>query len=157
MPLTHLPYNLPGKAYRSPMPFSAFDPYNEVFPAYLEQDISTVVLFPDDAECLVRSGRDLRKFYEQEGIQVLHLPTGDFHAPKIKALRQIVEEAYALLNKGNNIAVHCYAGIGRTGTFAACLARRVFGFSGEMAIEWTRKIIPGAIEVEEQAETVLIY
>jgi len=45
--------------------------------------------------------------------------------------------------------------VGRTGLFAACLARRVLGLSGEDAIRWVRRFIPEAVETSEQWQMVI--
>jgi hypothetical protein len=44
--------------------------------------------------------------------------------------------------------------VGRTGTFAACLARIVFGMDGDSAIAWVRQFVPTAVENILQAQFV---
>ena len=156
-PLIELPFGLPGRVFRSPMPFRAGDTQGDVFRQYLEQQISVVVVLVDDSECLARSGRNLRKFYESGGMEVIHLPIPDFDVPTQEALSAAVEAAQARARVGKNLAVHCYAGYGRTGMFLACMARRVLGMSPYEAIEWVRSYVPTAIEVPEQVEVVKAF
>jgi protein-tyrosine phosphatase len=111
----------------------------------------------DDAECLARSGRHLRQFYESNGLEVIHLPIPDFDVPTQEALSTAIETTLARLRDGKNIAVHCYAGYGRTGMFLACMARRVWGMPAMEAIEWVRSYIPAAVEVPEQVEVVKAF
>jgi protein-tyrosine phosphatase len=155
--LIELPYSLPGRIFRSPMPFRAGDTQGEIFRQYTEQQISVVVLLVDDGECLSRSGRHLRLFYQSNGLEVVHLPIPDFDVPTQAALSVAVEAALNYARAGKNLAVHCYAGYGRTGMFLACLARRVLGMSANEAIEWVRSYIPSAIEVPEQVDVVKAF
>jgi protein-tyrosine phosphatase len=156
-PLIELPFGLPGRIYRSPMPFRAGDGQGEVFRQYMEKQVSVVVVLVDDAECLARSGRLLRLFYNSNGLEVIHLPIPDFDVPSQEALSAAVKAAQARASSGKNLAVHCYAGYGRTGMFLACMARRVLGMSPYEAIEWVRSYVPTAIEVPEQVEVVKAF
>ncbi len=149
-----LPFGLPGRIYRSPMPFRDRDPNGEIFQQYLEKRIMAVVVLVDDAESLARSGLDLRAIYENNGMEVIHLPITDFAVPAREALVGAVDAALERARAGKNVAVHCYAGIGRTGMFMACLARRVFGMPASQAIEWVRSFISSAVEVPEQVQIV---
>jgi protein-tyrosine phosphatase len=153
-PLIEMPFGLPGRVYRSPMPFRAGDTQGEIFRQYLEQQVSVVVILVDDAECLARSGRHLRLFYENNGLEVIHLPIPDFDVPTQETLSAAIETTLSRAHAGKNIAVHCYAGYGRTGMFLACMARRVLGLSADEAIEWVRSYVPSAIEVPEQIQVV---
>jgi protein-tyrosine phosphatase len=156
-PLIELPYGLPGRIFRSPMPFRAGDTQGEIFRQYIELQVSVVVLLVDDAECLARSGKHLRLFYENNGLEVIHLPIPDFDVPTQAALSAAIDAALDRANAGKNLAVHCYAGYGRTGMFLACVARRVLGMPASEAIEWVRSYIPSAIEVPEQVDVVKAF
>ena len=50
--LIELPFSLPGKIFRSPMPFSRFDK-QEVWPSYVEEEIGLVVILTEQQEYLV--------------------------------------------------------------------------------------------------------
>ncbi len=152
--LTEIPFDLPGKVYRSPMPFSRNDPRGSCFLGYQEAGVTVIVLLVPDQDCLVGTGRDLRSFYRQENMKVIHLPIEDFGAPALPDLRQAVETAIQHLEEGHHLAVHCYAGIGRTGLFLACLARRLLNLEAPEAIEWVRRYVPGAVERPAQVQLV---
>ena len=81
------------------------------------------------------------------------VPFGDFD-PEGSALLEFIKQKVSVV-AGENIAIHCHAGIGRTGLFAAFLARQALGLSGEEAIEWVRNFIPGAREIGSQRRMIL--
>ena len=50
------------------------------------------------------------------GFNVLHSPVSDFLAPSLDQLSKIVQWIESEIAAGRKVLVHCYAGIGRTGT-----------------------------------------
>ncbi len=153
--LTDLPFGFPGKIFRSPMPFSPFDPAGVVWGLYGQKGVGVVVVLAEKQEYLVQARRDLVAFYHAAGLGVVHLPIPDFHPPQSvgdfnSALHQTMKEA----QRGKHVAVHCMAGVGRTGLFLSCLAKARFGFNGAEAVEWVRKYIPHAVESELQQRFV---
>lgn len=156
MPLTELPFNLPGKVFRSPMPFSYFDRGNDTFALMKANKVDHIVMLTDDEEALENSGLDLRTFYREAGMEVMQQGIVDFSTPSdTQAFSQAVDEAVRLAKDGKNVAIHCYAGIGRTGMFAALMARRLLGTGGDEAIAWVRKYVPEAVQTTEQRQVVL--
>jgi len=90
---------------------------------------------------------------KKAGIRSSHYPVKDFHAPTVDQLNQFCVTADKEINGGGRVAVHCYAGKGRTGTFLA--AYFVYkGAGAEGSIELIRKLRPGSIETEEQEDSV---
>jgi len=137
------------------MPFSDFDPTGESWDAYRNLQVDTVVVLAEREETLARTGMDLFEFYRGQGLKVLHVPIRDHASPAdAAALSAAVDHALERARCGSNLAVHCYAGIGRTGVFLALLARRALGLKGEEAITWVRRWIPGALETPGQQEFV---
>ena len=154
MDMTFLPLGLPGNIYRSPMPFGQYDPLGLVYQGFWKNDIQTVVLLVPDAECWVYAGQDLRARYQRDGLTVVHLPMKDYRGAEYPKLRAAVDETLRLAREGNNIVMHCHAGLGRTGLFAACLAIRQLGLCGGDAIEWIRDLVPGSVESDEQEKII---
>jgi protein-tyrosine phosphatase len=148
--LTRLPFGFPGQIYRSPMPYGVFDPERSVLGLYQKAGVAVVVMLVSDAEAREKTGRDLRRVYTENGMTVIYLPIPDFDIPASDALLSGLDKIQAEAQAGRNVAVHCNAGIGRTGLVIACLARQVFGMPGEQAISWVQQYIEHAVESEIQ-------
>jgi protein-tyrosine phosphatase len=155
MSLTKLPFNLQGNIFRSPMPFGDHDTSGEAFYKFKQENISVIVLLAEDEECLRKARCNLREFYIQEGFQVIYFPITDFGVPSKDNIEHFALKTIECARKGNNIVIHCSAGIGRTGLFAAYLAKQVFDLPGKEAIIWVRKYIDGAVETDEQKQLII--
>ena len=139
------------------MPFSQFDRQN-VWPSYLEEGIDLVVILTEKQEYLVYANKDLPAFYGSMGLDVDHIPVPDFGIPEDLDLWQAgLERVIGAAQSGKNVAVHCLAGIGRTGTFLACLAKENLELDGKEAISWVRESVPGAMENSYQEDFVINY
>lgn len=152
--LVPIPLGLSGQVYRSPMPFAAFDDGKTTFSEYLDAKINTVVMLTEVGEDLRHAGKDLAQTYADHQIETVRFPITDFDTPEDhSSLLDTLDEVLQRAERGENIAVHCFAGRGRTGLFIALLARKVLNLEGQEAIDWVRKIFP-AIETQEQEQLV---
>ncbi len=157
MVLTELPLHLPGRLYRCPMPFSEFDREGLLIDLFTLNKISLVIVLAEAQECLDAARCDLIGLYRSRNLEVIHLPMRNFTAGRGEPIRPYVQRVHAELQAGRHVAIHCRAGMGRTGMFAACLAREVLGFSGNEAIGWIRRLVPGAVETRGQEDLVRAY
>ena len=90
------------------------------------------------------------------GLSVLHLPVVDMTAPSQDQLGEAVRFLHATVEGGGKAAVHCVAGLGRTGTvLAAWLVAR--GADAEEAIHRVRAERPGSLETAEQEHAVHLF
>lgn len=84
------------------------------------------------------------------GLRNVHLPIFDREAPSLRQTYMLLRRMQALMDEGQIVAVHCKAGIGRTGTVLAAWMIREGGISASSALERLRKINPAYVQTEVQ-------
>ena len=57
----------------------------------------------------------------EQGIELISHPIKDMNLPVQPAYTEFIVGLFQLLQKGANVAIHCRAGIGRTGLTSCCL------------------------------------
>jgi atypical dual specificity phosphatase len=93
----------------------------------------------------------------RHGLKNLHLPIYDREAPTIRQVYMLVRRIQVLLDEGQIIAVHCKAGIGRTGTVLAAWLIREGGLSADAAIKRLRMIKPTYVQSEVQEQFLELF
>ena len=88
-----------------------------------------------------------RSAFLQAGFQHHDMPFSDGSPPSARILERFLEVMDA---SSGAVAVHCKAGLGRTGTLAAAYIMRNFGFSAREAMAWVRIVRPGSIVGPQQ-------
>lgn len=82
-------------------------------------------------------------------IRSIHFPILDMDVPSCEEARQLAQEVDGLIALGSVVAMHCRAGLGRTGTMLA--AQLVWGGeSARSAIERVRRLNPRCIQSDTQ-------
>jgi atypical dual specificity phosphatase len=87
------------------------------------------------------------------GLTSLHIPIPDFSTPTPAQIEQAIGAIDAARARDERVAVHCGAGLGRTGTVLACYLVSQ-GQTAHTAIQRVRELRPGSIETGEQAEAI---
>lgn len=80
----------------------------------------------------------------------LHVPVPDREAPTILQAYMLARRIQLFLDQGDVLAVHCKAGIGRTGTVLAAWMIREGGLTAAESIARLRRINPMYVQSEEQ-------
>lgn len=99
------------------------------------------------------TSRPLPPTVDELDLVVRHDPVVDFTPPSPEQLLAIVRWMQAQLAAGRPGAVHCMAGLGRTGTVLAAW-RVAEGLPPDLAIADVRRRRPGSIETHAQEEAV---
>ena len=107
--------------------------------------IVSLVEDPPDADEVRRQGLDFHSF-----------PIPDGASPSLATSRAIVETISRLIDSGEAVAVHCTAGLGRTGTVLAIYLVHK-GMSARDAIAAVRAREPMAIENPRQEQAIFEY
>ena len=90
---------------------------------------------------------------EPAGLRDLHLPVRDMTVPGPGQVDRFLEFVSAAEGDGLAAAVHCRAGLGRTGTMLACYLVSQ-GAGPEEALDQVRRRRPGSVETAGQEEAV---
>lgn len=87
------------------------------------------------------------------GIAHLHIPVNDMAPPSFNQAVDLCRQAEQPIRNNEGIALHCRAGLGRTGT-ALALILTWFGDAADVAVAKVRRINPLAIQSEAQLRFV---
>lgn len=93
---------------------------------------------------------------EKIELEVEQVPVADFTTPTLPQIEQSIAAINSFLKRGLPVAVHCGAGLGRTGTVLACYLVWQ-GMPATTAIMKVRTQRPGSIETQEQESMVALY
>jgi atypical dual specificity phosphatase len=100
--------------------------------------------------------RPRRDWIDDAGLLVYHEPLLDMEPPEQDQLDRCVSAIVRANERKMGVAVHCGAGLGRTGVVLAAYFV-VRGLSAANAIARIRRLRPGSIETDEQAVAVELY
>ena len=97
-----------------------------------------------------------RDWVNDAGLLVFHVPVVDMEAPTPEQLERCVSAIRRANDQRMGVAVHCGAGLGRTGAVLACYYVTK-GLTASNAVAKVRRLRPGSIETDEQAEAVFEF
>ncbi len=93
---------------------------------------------------------------EAHGVRAEHFPIVDMEPPELEAAQELCKRLVADTAAGSVVAVHCRAGLGRTGTILACYLIEK-GVDPLTALERVRRVQPRAIQSDSQVAFLQEY
>lgn len=117
--------------------------YGACRPGHLGADVAEWATILDEASvstvvCLLSAGEATRwglPAAYADRFETAHVPVRDRHLPTATRLRRVVDLLADATADGDSAAVHCNAGLGRTGVVAAAWLVRDRGLSPREAVE----------------------
>ncbi|CCK73574.1 uncharacterized protein NDAI_0G05910 [Naumovozyma dairenensis CBS 421] len=114
---------------------------------HLNQSFKSVLKFfkKSDVQLVVRLNSHLYNadHFEDLGIQHLDMIFEDGTCPDMSIVHNFVGAAETIIKRGGKIAVHCKAGLGRTGCLIGAYLIYTYGFTANECIGFLRFIRPG--------------
>ena len=97
-----------------------------------------------------------RNWVNEAGLMVTQVAVVDMEAPEQEQLDRCISVIRRAHERNMGVAVHCTAGLGRTGVVLACYFISN-GLSAQNASARIRRLRPGSIETQEQADAVVEF
>ncbi|MFQ3650741.1 MAG: dual specificity protein phosphatase family protein [Gemmataceae bacterium] len=94
-----------------------------------------------------------RDWVNESGLLNFHEPLQDMEPPTLQQLQRSVSAILKAREQGFHVAVHCGAGLGRTGVVLAAYFVTQ-GLAAPAAINRIRKLRPNSVETKEQEAAV---
>lgn len=88
--------------------------------------------------------------FTKRGIQHIDMIFDDGTCPTLEYVQKFIGAAECVINKGGKIAVHCKAGLGRTGCLIGAHLIYTHGFTANECISYMRLIRPGMVVGPQQ-------
>ncbi|KZV94013.1 phosphatases II [Exidia glandulosa HHB12029] len=88
--------------------------------------------------------------FEERGIQHLEMYFDDGTNPTDEIVRKFIQISDEIIERGGVVAVHCKAGLGRTGTLIGAYLIWKYGFTANEAIAFMRIVRPGSVVGPQQ-------
>lgn len=101
---------------------------------------------------------NLEEYYRTyKGFESKHIPIDDFQAPKLDDFIEFVKFVQIGIQEGKSIAVHCYAGMGRTNLMLSSYLLYHMGMKPATALEYVKQRRPVHLVNEAQIESLEQY
>lgn len=121
---------------------------------HLNQPFRSVLKYfsEHDVQLVVRLNSHLynKQHFERAGIKHIDMIFEDGTCPDLSIVRNFVGAAETIIKTGGKIAVHCKAGLGRTGCLIGAHLIYTYGFTANECIGFLRFIRPGMVVGPQQ-------
>ena len=94
-----------------------------------------------------------RHWVNEAGLMAVNVPVPDMEAPTDRQLDLLLDTIRKANSSGMGVAIHCAAGLGRTGTVLAAYFV-ANGMPPREAVEKVRDLRPGSVETVEQERAI---
>ncbi|CCD23496.1 phosphoprotein phosphatase CDC14 NDAI_0B04610 [Naumovozyma dairenensis CBS 421] len=130
------------KLNRNPIVVNLNRPFKSVLNFFKDNNVQLVVR--------LNSHLYNKRHFETIGIQHLDMIFEDGTCPDLSIVQNFVGAAETIIKKGGKIAVHCKAGLGRTGCLIGAHLIYTYGFTANECIGFLRFIRPGMVVGPQQ-------
>ncbi|CAL9735444.1 tyrosine-protein phosphatase Cdc14p [Monosporozyma servazzii] len=124
------------------------------FKPHLNQPFRSVLKFfsENDVQLVVRLNSHLYNKHHFEDVDIKHVDLifEDGTCPDMSIVKNFVGAAETIIKRGGKIAVHCKAGLGRTGCLIGAHLIYTYGFTANECIGFLRFIRPGMVVGPQQ-------
>ncbi|CCH60988.1 hypothetical protein TBLA_0D04930 [Henningerozyma blattae CBS 6284] len=121
---------------------------------HLNQPFKSVLKFfnNNNVQLVVRLNSHLynKEHFEEIGIKHVDMIFEDGSCPDMSIVHNFVGAAETIINRGGKVAVHCKAGLGRTGCLIGAHLIYTYGFTANECIGFLRFIRPGMVVGPQQ-------
>ncbi|RCK58156.1 Tyrosine-protein phosphatase CDC14 [Candida viswanathii] len=118
------------------------EPFQKVLDYFVDHDVQLVVRLNSHLY-------DAREFTKRN-IKHIDMIFDDGTCPTLEYVQKFIGAAECIINKGGKIAVHCKAGLGRTGCLIGAHLIYTHGFTANECIAYMRMIRPGMVVGPQQ-------
>ncbi|CCH45485.1 Tyrosine-protein phosphatase CDC14 [Wickerhamomyces ciferrii] len=127
---------------QSPKSSSLNQPFKKVLEYFVKNDVQMVVR--------LNSHLYNKNEFEKKGIQHLDMIFDDGTCPTMDIVKDFIGVSEGVIKNGGKIAVHCKAGLGRTGCLIGAHLIYTHGFTANECIAYMRMIRPGMVVGPQQ-------
>ncbi|MEM8813190.1 MAG: dual specificity protein phosphatase family protein [Pseudomonadota bacterium] len=139
------------------MPRPSPERLSEVMAAYRSHRVDVVVSLLEPAEARKLGLENEAQACEAASMRFIQFPIRDMGLPQSDTFATQVEELVGALSAGQGVAVHCRAGIGRSGTMTCCILKKL-GHSAAASMDLVSKARGLTVpETDEQRDFIMRF